>query len=103
MDKEKELKNTAKLVKDILEYYPIARDSDDYLYIRVAKELNPTVLNRPFAEVMANLKELGLPCFETVRRCRQKIQADNEDLKGSEKTRSHRAINEEIFKEFARG
>lgn len=103
MDKEKELKETAKLVKVILENYPIARDSDQYLYLRVAKSLNPDSLERPFVEVMANLKELGLPCFETVRRCRQKVQEENPRLKGTQKVRSYRSINEEVFKEFARG
>ncbi len=103
MDKEKELNQTMSMVKDILTHYPIARDSDTYLYLRVVKKLNPDCLNKPFVDVISNLSELGLPCFETVRRSRQKIQQDHPALRGSEKYEKFRADNEEIFKEFARG
>jgi len=103
MDKEKELNQTMSMVKDILIHYPIARDSDMYLYLRVVKKLNPTAADRPFSEVLLNLENLGLPCFETVRRTRQKLQEKYPKLKGSDKVRSLRSINEEAYKEFARG
>ena len=102
MDKEKELNQTQVIVKDILMNYPIARDSDMYLYLRVVKRLNPAAVNKPFSEVVLNLEELGLPCFETVRRTRQKLQAEFLNLRGSERIRSLRSVNEEVFKEFAR-
>lgn len=102
MDKEKELNQTQVIVKDILMNYPIARDSDMYLYLRVVKKLNPAAVNKPFSEVVLNLEELGLPCFETVRRTRQKLQAEFLNLRGSDRIRSLRSINEEVFKEFAR-
>lgn len=102
MDKEKELNQTRVIVKDILMNYPIARDSDMYLYLRVVKRLNPAAVNKPFSEVVLNLEELGLPCFETVRRTRQKLQAEFLNLRGSDRIRSLRSINEEVFKEFAR-
>lgn len=103
MNKTNELTNTSAIVMDILTHYPIARDSDTYLYLRVVKKLNPDCLNKSFVDVISNLSELGLPCFETVRRSRQKIQQDHPALRGSEKYEKFRADNEEIFKEFARG
>ena len=103
MDKEKELNQTMSMVKDILIHYPIARDSDMYLYLRVVKRLNPTAADRPFSEALLNLDNLGLPCFETVRRTRQKLQEKYPKLKGSDKVRSLRSINEEAYKEFAHG
>lgn len=102
MDKEKELNQTLLLVKDILIKHPSARDSDMYLYLKVMERLNPAAIDKPFYEVILNLKALGLPCFETVRRSRQRVQEKFTDLKGSEKVRSLRSINEEVFKEFAR-
>lgn len=102
MDREKELNQTLVLVKDILKHYPYARDSDMYLYSIIVRRLNPGAATMPFENVILNLDDLGLPCFETVRRTRQKVQAEHPDLKGSEKVRSLRSINEEVHKEFAR-
>ena len=100
MSKKEELKNTQTLVKDLLTKYPMARDSDAYLYVRVVKELNPSVLDRKFSEVMLNLKDMGLPCFETVRRSRADIQSKNPELKGSDRVQDFRTMNEEIYREF---
>ena len=102
MDKERELVKTNDLVKDILVRFPDTRDSDMYLYYKVVNELNPQAVSMPFGSVLLRLDELGLPCFETVRRTRQKIQAEHPDLKGSVVVQSLRSVNEEIFKEYAR-
>ena len=102
MDMEKELSRTANVVKKMLIEYPAARDSDMYLYFKVVNYLNPQAISRPFGDVILGLAELGLPCFETVRRTRQKLQADFPDLKSSEVVESLRSINEEVFKEYAR-
>ena len=102
MDKEKELEKTNKIVKEILEEYPLARGCDPYLYVTVMTILNPDSCNMNFVDVMLNLKELGLPCFETVRRTRAKIQADNPELKPSKEIQDFRDKNEEIFREYAR-
>ena len=47
------------------------------------------------------MKEYGLPGFETVRRSRQKVQADNPELEGTESTRRKRAKQEAVYREFA--
>ena len=51
-------------------------------------------------DVMLNLKELGLPCFETVRRTRAKIQAENPELKPSKEIQDFRAELEEEFRDY---
>lgn len=102
MDKNKELNQTQTIVKDILMKYPKARESDMYLYFKVVNFLNPQAINRPFGDVILTLAELGLPCFETVRRTRQKLQAENPSLKSSGMIQSLRSVNEEIYKEYAR-
>jgi len=102
MDKEKELNQTLDIVKDTLSHYPAARDSDMYLYHIITLRLNPTAARMPFGDVILRLEELGLPCFETVRRTRQKVQSEHPELKGSVKIRSIRSVNEEIYKEFVR-
>ena len=101
MNRESELKQTKRIVYNILKNYPMARDSDSYLYIRIVKELNPAAADKPFEEVILNLEELGLPCFETVRRTRQKLQAENPKLRASDFVQDCRTANEEVYSKFA--
>ncbi|MBO7733847.1 MAG: hypothetical protein J6S67_14890 [Methanobrevibacter sp.] len=96
------MKKTTKLVKTILRDYPIARDSDYYLYIRVMKELNPKACEMKFEEVFTNLKELGLPLYDSVSRARRKLQAEFPELQGSDKVKDFRTEREEEFREYAR-
>ena len=102
MDKEKEVKKTHKLVKDILEKYPKTRNSDTFLYKKVAERINKDCLDKPFAYVLLHLEDYGLPPFETVRRSRCKIQSTTPELQSCDKVHSLRSINEEIMKEYAR-
>ena len=102
MDREREVKKTHSLVKLILTECPQARNSDTYLYYKVVEKLNPVALHRTFEYTLLNQKELGLPCFETVRRTRAKIQAANPDLQSSEPVHSFRSVNEEIMRDYAR-
>ena len=101
MDKEKELNRTNDIVKQLLINDPKTRNSDNHLYCCVVKCLNADALTHPFWEVMEHMDSFDLPCFETVRRTRQKIQAEHPELKASEVVKSLRSINEEIFKEYA--
>lgn len=99
---KKEFKQTRLLVKSILERYPQTRNSDNALYIKVVSEINPQANNRPFADVLSNLEELGLPCFETVRRTRQKLQQEYPKLGACDKVQDFRTEREEKFrKEFS--
>lgn len=107
MSKAKELITTTKLVKAILEQDERARNSDSFLYFRVLGVLGLDKgidVNRvPIALFLLNMKEWGFPNFETVRRTRQKIQADYPELAGKEKVQAFRSDNEEIFREYAKG
>jgi hypothetical protein len=97
-----EFKSTTKLVKDILVKNKKARDSDIVLYLKVMERLNPPTLTMPFGMVLRNLKELGLPCYDTVSRARRKIQSDNPDLQGSERVQDRRAELEEEYRKYAK-
>jgi len=98
---EKEFSRNRALVKDILEKEPFTRNSDMALYIKVVERLNKGALNKPFWEVLSNLEELGLPCMETVRRNRQKIQELYPELQACDKVYDFRCEREEEYrKEF---
>lgn len=102
MDKVTEIYRTSNLVKDILEDDEKARNSDLYLYIKICERVNPAALKLPFAVVMADLKSFNLPCTETVRRARQKIQEKHPELAGCRKVNKLRSENEAIFREYSR-
>lgn len=97
------LKKISVIVKEILTENEETRNSDMLLYVKVCETLNPTVSALPFFSTLLNLKSLNLPCFETVRRARQKVQEKNPHLAGNFNTRRFRAINENKFRKFARG
>lgn len=99
----KNLKNIKELVKSILENSPETRSSDMLLYFRVCQIKNSGALDIPFGAVITNLDRFYLPPFESVRRTRQKVQAECPHLAPCKKVEEFRAENEVAFREFARG
>ena len=106
MSKTTELKNTKALVKTILEEDQRARNSDSFLYFQVLKKLGKERdFDLDFVSVTAfllNMAEWGFPPFESVRRARQKIQAEYPELSANKKVAEQRAENEQAFRQFAR-
>lgn len=99
----KQLKNTKALVKSILEQNKEARSSDMRLYYEVCNSINRQALDEPFSEVIMSLDQLCLPPFESVRRSRQKVQAECPHLAASPEVEIFRAENEQTYRDFARG
>ena len=95
------LYDTKKIVKQVLEENESARSSDTVLYTAICLEVNPLAMTTPFAEVILNLDRYGLPPFETVRRTRQKVQAEHPELGSCEDVELFRSENEIAYKEFA--
>lgn len=97
-----DLRTTADIVKKVLQNYPASRNSDDMLYVFVCKETNPKCIEKSFIDVLLARKEYGIPAFETVRRTRQKVQAECPELAAAERIKTARAEKEPEFREFAR-
>ena len=95
---KKGYKKIRNLVFDILEQDPNARNSDMYLYLRVCETLNASAIDKPFGEVLANLQDLGLPCFETIRRTRQKLQEIYPKFAACDTVQDFRTLEEIRFK-----
>ena len=96
------LKNTKELVKSVLEQVPETRNSDMLLYFVICDKKNATALELPFGSVITNLDKHNLPPFESVRRSRQKVQAECPWLAASPEVELFRAENEEAYRDFAR-
>ena len=100
-----DLKVVSAMVKSILAEDTQARNDDNVLYLKVLQ----IVSNRNSIDLQSmtvpvfllRMREYGLPGFETVRRSRQKVQADNPELAGSEAVRRKRAKQEAVYREFA--
>ncbi len=82
-----------------------AASRDNVLYLMVLNHVSNRngiyIQSMTVPVFLMKMKEYGLPGFETVRRSRQKVQADNPELEGTESTRRKRAKQEAVYREFA--
>lgn len=107
MGKLEELKTTQDVVMDVLLEYPMARNSDNYLcylvYAIVGKKKGIDIESMSIPRFFLHMKEYGFPSTETIRRTRQKIQAEHPELAADGNVEAQRMMNEEVFRDFARG
>ena len=85
-------------VKRILENNPETRADDWLLILKVWKEYISTDIS--VETLLTHHIELGVPNFESIRRCRQKIQADNPHLV-DEEAREIRKKEEAEYRQYA--
>lgn len=106
----RDLKTTKAIVTHILERDVQARNSDNHLYMQVLRVVSERhclgmveymSLDRFFEWLGKD--NCPYPGFETVRRARQKVQAEFPHLAASERVQEFRAENETAFRQFARG
>lgn len=83
-----------------------SRNSDNYLFYLVAKKILGSkgidIEKIGFTDLFLQLKEYGLPQFETVGRIRRKLQHDFPELSGCETVSKQRSLNEESFNDLAK-
>lgn len=98
--------NTAKIVKMALTVCPETRNSDSFLYLKViehqAIEKGMNIRDIPLPHFLENYQKWGFAPFETVRRTRQKLQAEFPELASTEAVAEKRSEREEVFREYAR-
>lgn len=74
---DKEFQTIKNIVKELLEKDERARNSDKWLTIEVLRKLG--------FKIYVDYKELdSMPSFETIRRSRQLLQAENENLRADD-------------------
>lgn len=96
-----ELKNFKPKVRHILEKYEQARNSDGTLYAYFIKTYcsNLIVMDAEGVEMLPLKNFKLLPPLENLRRCRQIIQNDNQELQPTDPAiRKFRRIKEENFR-----
>lgn len=106
MNKE-ELHTTQDIVMDILKSHPETRNSDNYLsywvYKFIGQKNGIDIDSMPITRFFLHMKDYGFPSTETIRRTRQKIQADHPELSADKSVEYKRNLYEEFFIEYARG
>ncbi len=96
------IKDTKKIVEAVLNEIPETRSCDNLLILEVLRFIDPNVIDMPFKKVIAECTENGkYPAFETIRRTRQKVQAENPYLKATDEVEHMRQFQEHKFFEFA--
>ena len=98
---DNELKRTSTIVLKILKEDIRARKDDNYLIKRVHEVIMPGASEMTLNQVLGLITQKQLPCFESIRRTRQKAQVDHPELNDVD-TLIHRADKEEEYREFAR-
>lgn len=97
----KELKKTSYIVLKLLKEDELTRKDDNYLIKRVNDTIIPGSSEMTLNQVLGLITQKQLPCFESIRRARQKMQELHPELNDID-TATHRADKEEEYKEFAR-
>lgn len=102
----KDLKTTKALVHSILEHDKRSRNRDYFLYFLVIEtiaEKNLIDLKKiPVTDFLLNMEHSSVfPPFESVRRSRQKVQAEFPHLAACKTVAKFRAENEKEFRAFA--
>ena len=99
------LLNTSKMVKLALTVCPETRNSDSFLYLKIIEQMaidkGMNIQQMSLPSFLENFQKWGFPCFETVRRTRQKLQAEFPELASNETVAAFRANREEVFREYA--
>lgn len=85
-------------VEEILETKPRTRDDDDLLYLEIIRRAGLSGVS--VDHFLQNRSAMGIPPFESVRRSRQKVQAEHPELKGTRVEERKEA--EDVYYNFAR-
>jgi hypothetical protein len=89
----------------ILQEKPQARNSDNLLYLYVIREIaeeQQINLNLSIEDFLITMPVSVFPPFESVRRARQKAQAENKELSADNAVEVFREEFREEFRKFAR-
>lgn len=76
-----EIYKLEEVVLAVLEESEFARKDDAYLIACVIEKIRPYITNQSITYVLKHAKELELPSFESITRCRRKIQQRNSQLR----------------------
>tara|TARA_R110002020_G_scaffold374627_3_gene585906 strand:+ start:711 stop:1013 length:303 start_codon:yes stop_codon:yes gene_type:complete len=79
----REIKRIKPLVKELLKEFPLTRDNDNLLILKVWAEQDNTLrMNKSFSDFSVGMIAGKYMKFESVSRARRKVQEENPELRG---------------------
>lgn len=96
------LKKIEEVVTATLTVFPETRNSDNILYDYVVRSYNPEVLSKSLSDFLRYFTDYNIPRFESVARCRRRVQEKYPELKGNEDVRAWRKENDSKFRNYAK-
>jgi len=93
--------NLATEIQHALQKHSALRDDDNRLIANIWFKRIPTIDELSGREILMMIAKGKLPSFESISRCRRKIQQDNESLRGELWAERHQ-IADNIRKEIGR-
>ena len=90
-------------VRSILTRYDKTRNSDRLLLYVFYKDYYSDLANKDIDQMRVKdfLLDADAPSFESIRRCRQKVQEQNENLRADSDIRDKRALKQKEICEWA--
>ena len=96
------LKTTEERVVYALENYPSTKKSDMDLILAVYALIDREIVKLPFQHVLRLVaNDSRFPSFETIRRSRQKAQAQRPELKDEQTAKVREGKVQDSYKEYA--
>ncbi len=93
----RKLKKLEITVKEILKNDELSRKDDCYLILQVISKLYPNEIGKKFETVMFHAKNKGIS-FESITRCRRKLQEKNPELRDEETVKNRNKKQKEYIK-----
>lgn len=84
------IEKTEKYVENALRNRPKTREDDNLLYIDVIRQIDPALVNVNFLMTFENARAKKLPAYETISRCRRKLQEKYPELEETLEVKSQR-------------
>ena len=81
-------------VEKFLTKYPVLRDDDEKLMANMWYKRIPNVLDQSALSVLGMLANKKLPSYESISRCRRKLQEEDPNLRGKEYNLRHKRTEE---------
>jgi len=88
------------MVENVLRQYPGTREDDRELIQTLYGKYYGVDFYKPWGAV---IRDKNLPSFESIRRARQKLQENDESLRGSKESEDARLDKQEEYLEYVRG